>query len=81
MSDDEAGAGRDYASGWRKAQCDGDGIYIGNNLGGQYILPVDDKYRNMGYGKSVDGSSGYLVRQRTAEQLKLILTRCMRNGE
>ena len=81
VSDDEAGAGRDYASGWRKAQCDGDGIYIGNNLGGQYILPVDDKYRNMGYGKSVDGSSGYLVRQRTAEQLKLILTRCMRNGE
>lgn len=81
LSDDEAGAGRDYASGWRKAQCDGDGIYIGSNLGGQYVLPVDDQYRNLSYGKQVDGSIGYLVQQRTAEPLKLILTHCRRNGE
>ena len=81
VADTEQDAGRSYVSGWRKEQCRGNGIYIGNNLAGQYILPVDNQYKNAGYKNGVDGSAGYIVRQGIPVQLKLVLTHFCKEEE
>ena len=74
VADSEQDAGRSYVSGWRKEQCRGEGIYIGNNLAGQYVLPIDSQYKSVAYKSGADGSNGYMVRQGVPAQLKLVLT-------
>ena len=78
VCDSEQAAGRYHVSGFRKEQCEGNGIYIGNDLGGQFVLKVQEKYRKRGQKQQIGKGSGYMIQRGVPKQVQLILTRLMK---
>jgi len=81
VCDSEQAAARYYVSGWRKERCVGNGIYIGNDLGGQFILNVSPKYRNNGYKQTNNGCFGYMIQKGIPKQIQLLLSRMVKEED
>ncbi len=72
--DQERYASRSYVSGWRKEHCHGDGIYIGNDLGNQYVLNVSAQSKGNVAKTNKNGSSAFYVEDGNVKQVKLLVT-------
>ncbi len=81
VCDSEQAASRYYVSGFRKEQCLGNGIYMGNELGGQYVLNVGQKYRKSSYRQQRAEGMGYMLMNGVPKLIQPAMTHFMKGQE
>ena len=71
-------AARSMVTGFRKERCAGKGIFIGADPTEQYVMPINNQHRSIGYGKQGSGTQGFFIEDGVPCPVKLMQTNLLK---